>query len=99
MPELREMFARMTAADIAANLIEPEMKPFRCREAVLMPPGFQQRLLHHIFKAIRRHAPHLRQAIEARTGRDQPRLNVVEARGRDILVISEELRSQNILSS
>src|SRR5581483_5772945 len=99
MPALRQMSARLAAANIAADLIEPEMKTFRCDKAVQVLPGFQQRLLHHIFEGISGHAPQLRQAIQARASRCQPLPNFVQMRWRDIPGVKRDLSSSKILSS
>ncbi|HEX8032386.1 MAG TPA: hypothetical protein VF510_00985, partial [Ktedonobacterales bacterium] len=59
---LHMLFARMAAADIAANLVEPSMNPLRSMQTIQVFPRFQECFLHHIVHGIRSNTPQVCQA-------------------------------------
>jgi hypothetical protein len=97
--KLPQVIARVAAADIAADFIQPEMKPLGRRETVMVRPGFQQRFLHHVFDAIGRNVPQVREALQAGTCRCQPPLHLARVRAQNTREIAGELRQLDSISS
>src|SRR6185437_98747 len=50
----RGLSARVAAADVAANFIQPAVNSCGIVDAIQAAPGLQQRLLHHILSRSRR---------------------------------------------